>query len=388
MVKKINIIPKYSHFISNNAVTVLTISLIVSVLMIYGAMNVKTLSMDYQEMLPEDNQVVNSFKVISEEFGGENSATIVIEIDDSVSLSNEPVDIRDPRVIKYIDKLSNELKYVKDVTTISSIAEPIKKSNDGYLPNTLNEMTVVLDNPALSYSKNSLVSKDNSISLITLRFSEDSDDHSKEIEKEVEKIIENSNKPAGISVTATGDILKDPKVMRIIEEDMSKTSIVSLIGIIFILLFMFRSIKYGFLPLTSIIFGVLWTMGFLGLAGLGLNTMTSGTISMIMGIGIDFGIQIIVRFKQEFKTLDKKSAMEKTMNAVMGPIWITTIAAIIGFQAMSLGELTLMADMGNIMSFGVFFCMFAAITVVPSLIVIIEKDKPGFKHRTDKHKSL
>jgi predicted RND superfamily exporter protein len=40
------------------------------------------------------------------------------------------------------------------------------------------------------------------------------------------------------------------------------------------------------------------------------------------------------------------------------------------------------------MSFGVFFCMFAAITVVPSLIVIIEKDKPEFKHRTDKHKSL
>ncbi|MFA5259271.1 MAG: efflux RND transporter permease subunit [Candidatus Pacearchaeota archaeon] len=375
MVGKNKLINKYARFISNKPAMVLIISLVITAFMIYGMINLKTVNMDYEEMLPQDNPVVNSFKVISEEFGGENSAIIVIEIEDSEPNSNEPVDVRDPRVINYLDKLSNELRYVRDVTAVSSIAEPIKKLNEGHIPNTLNEIIVTLDNPTISYQKNSLVSKDSSMSLITVKFSEDSTDHAKEIEKEVEKIIENSNKPAGISVQATGDVLKDPKIMRIIGEDMSKTSIVSLAGIILVLLLMFRSIKYGFLPLTAIIFGVLWAMGFLGLIGGGLNTMTSGTISMIMGVGIDFGIQIIVRFRQEFKTLDKRSAMEKTMNAVIGPILITTLAALIGFQAMSLGELTLMADMGNIMSLGVFFCMFAAITVVPSLIVIIEKDK-------------
>lgn len=388
MVIKNSLINKYSRVISNKPFIILILALIVSALMIYGMTNLKTLNMDYEDMLPENNPVVNSFKVISEEFGGENSGTIVIEIDNSVSNSNEPVDIRDPRVIRYIDKLTNEIRYVKDVSSISSIAQPIKDVNNGYIPNTLNEMKIVLDDPILSYKKSSLLSKDNSMSIISIKFSEDSNDHSKEIEKEIEKIIQNSNKPAGITVTAVGDVLKDPKITRIIEEDMSTTSIVSLIGIIFILLFMFRSLKYGFLPLTSIIFGVLWTMGFLGLIKGGLNTMTSGTISMIMGIGIDFGIQIIVRFKQEFKILDKRKAMEKTLNAVIGPILITTLAAIIGFQAMSFGELTIMADMGNIMSLGVLFCMFAAITVVPSLILIVEKDKLEFKHRTNKYKYL
>jgi uncharacterized protein len=376
MVTKNSLSRRYGHFVSNKPWTVLIISLLVSGIMLYGLVNLKTVNMDYQGMLPEDNPVVSSFNIISDEFGGENSATIVIKIDDSVSKSDEPVDVRDPRVMNYVNKLSQELVYVKDVVSVSSISDTIKQSNENHIPNSLNEMIEVLDTPAVKYKSGSFISKDNSMILIKLRFSEDADKHAEEIEKEVSAILDNSEKPSGISVDAIGDLLKDPKVMRIIGEDMSKTSTASLVGIILILLFMFRSLKYGFLPLTSIIFGVTWAMGFVGLVGWGLNTMTSGTISMIMGIGIDFGIQILVRFRQEFKVLDKRAAMEKTLSAVISPILITTVAALIGFRAMSWGELTLMAEMGNIMSLGVLFCMLAAITVVPSLTVLIEKDKP------------
>ncbi|MFA7708370.1 MAG: efflux RND transporter permease subunit [Candidatus Pacearchaeota archaeon] len=370
------IFKEYSKFVSNKPWTILIVSLIITAIMLYGFMNLKTVNMNYEDMLPEENEVINSFKIISEEFGGENSITIVIELDNLIINSDEPLDIRDPRVISYIDKLSQQLIYVKDVTSVSSVSELIKTSNNNYIPNTQNEIIEILNKPALSYQVSSFVSKDNSMSLINVKLSEDSDDHSEEIEQEISLILDHSNKPAGISVTGTGDILKDPQIEKIITDDMSKTSLVAIIGIIFILLIIFRSFKYGFLPLTSIIFGVLWAMGFLGLIGLGLNTMTSGTISMIMGIGIDFGIQIIVRFKHEFKTADKRKAMEKTMNAVLGPIGITTLAAIIGFRAMSWGELTMMAEMGNIMSLGVIFCMFAAITVVPSLVILVERDKP------------
>ena len=50
----------------------------------------------------------------------------------------------------------------------------------------------------------------------------------------------------------------------------------------------------------------------------------------------------------------------------------TTLAALIGFQAMSLGKLTFLGDMGTIMSYGVAASMVAAITIVPALIIIID----------------
>ena len=55
--------------------------------------------------------------------------------------------------------------------------------------------------------------------------------------------------------------------------------------------------------------------------------------------------------------------------------YITTLAALIGFRAMSLGQLTLLADLGNMMSYGVLFCFIAAITVIPSMLVINERVK-------------
>jgi len=52
---------------------------------------------------------------------------------------------------------------------------------------------------------------------------------------------------------------------------------------------------------------------------------------------------------------------------------ITTIAAVIGFKSLSLGKLTTMADMGTMMAVGVVFCLVAALTVVPAVLVLFER---------------
>ena len=100
---------------------------------------------------------------------------------------------------------------------------------------------------------------------------------------------------------------------------------------------------------------------------------------MIMGIGIDFGIQTVTRFRQELKYLTGRLKVEKaiiiTLNNVIIPMATTTFAALIGFKAMSMGKLTMMAEMGTMMSFGITACFLVAITVVPSLLVIFEKYK-------------
>ena len=166
--------------------------------------------------------------------------------------------------------------------------------------------------------------------------------------------------------------------------DMAKTSLYSLIGILVIILVLFRSIKYGFTPMTTIIFGTLWAMGYVGFIGMGMSSQTSGVLSMIMGIGIDFGIQVVTRYRFELENipglmerhpnmdLGPKDAMAVTLNNVIIPMLTTTLAALIGFQAMSLGKLTFLGDMGTIMSYGVAASMVAAITIVPALVIIID----------------
>jgi predicted RND superfamily exporter protein len=109
-----------------------------------------------------------------------------------------------------------------------------------------------------------------------------------------------------------------------------------------------------------------------------------------LGIGIDFGIQIINRYRQELKNTnnDVEESMRISITKVFYPLFTTTLAALIGFNAMSLGQLTIMADMGKMMGYGVFFCFLAAISFVPAITIIVEKFSKSNKFNNFKNKIL
>ena len=365
------LIAQYSKLIANKPGLILVIALLFSGIMFYGLTKLEMTDLDYEDILPKGIEVIDAMNIIRNDFGGTESVIIVIKIEPNVAGSNEPKDVRDPRIIQYIDILTQKAGYADYVEDVSSISEIIKQSNGGYIPNSISEIKKFLGNPAV----NNYISKDYSMSLIRISLNEEAQSNAEEIEKQLSEIIDKTEKPAGVSVQLAGEIVRDSVMKRLIQPDMSKTSMISLIGIVVVLLLLFRSFKNGLLSLTTILFGAVWALGFTSLIGMGISPATSGVISMIIGIGIDFGIQVIVRFKQELRNNDKRKAMEITMNGVLMPMFITTLAALIGFQAMSLGELKVMAEMGTIMSFGVAFCMLVAITIVPSLLVLLEKDK-------------
>ena len=208
------------------------------------------------------------------------------------------------------------------------------------------------------------------MALVKIRTTDDVDRSA--LETEFVKIIAQVPKPAGISTDVGGAILEQQVVMRAIQPDMAKTSMYSFIGILIIVLLLFRSVRYGLTPLTTIIFGSIWTMGYVGLIGMGLSSATSGVLSMIMGIGIDFGIQLVTRYRFELPGKPHVEAMEVSLNNVIIPMTTTTLAALIGFQAMQLGKLSFLKDMGVIMSYGVMASMFAAITIVPAIVLLID----------------
>jgi predicted RND superfamily exporter protein len=220
------------------------------------------------------------------------------------------------------------------------------------------------------------------MALVSIRTTDDVD--LSKLETELQKILRQVPKPPGITASLAGMVMESQIMQASIGPDMAKTGTYALVGILIIILLMFRSIKYGFTPMTTIIFGTMWTMGYVGLIGMGLSSSTSGVISMIMGIGIDFGIQLVTRYRFELEymstlkahnpelQLDHREAMAITLNNVIIPMLTTTLAALIGFKAMSLGRLTFLGDMGTMMGYGVAASMIAAITVVPSIMLIVD----------------
>ena len=219
------------------------------------------------------------------------------------------------------------------------------------------------------------ISDDYTTTIIRINLAEMNEEKKGEFIDELKHIISETEKPAGLNIGMTGDPVVSEELKNQIMPTMQTTSMFSLIGIFIVVCLLFLSLRYGIISLFAIGFGIIWVYGALGLSGMPMSSTMSGGVSMIMGIGIDFGIQVVNRFKQERKKHKIEKAMKITLSNTFVPMLITTLAALIGFRAMSLGQLTLLADLGNMISFGVLFCFIAAITVIPSVLVINERLK-------------
>ena len=266
-----------------------------------------------------------------------------------------------------LENLTSNLK--EGVSKISSGLEEISKYLELYKDREKNEKPIKLNQ--FKY----YVSDDYTTSVIRINLAEMNEEQKKDFIDELKHIIGETEKPAGLNIGLTGDPIVSEELKNQIMPTMQTTSMFSLIGIFIVVCLLFLSLRYGIISLLAIGFGIIWVYGVLGLLGMSISSTMSGGISMIMGIGIDFGIQVVNRFKQERKKHKIEKAMKITLSKVFVPMLITTLAALIGFRAMSLGQLTLLADLGNMMSFGVLFCFIAAVTVIPSILVISEKLK-------------
>lgn len=357
----------YSRFVIRHPYLVLAAVVLVSIAAAVLAGTIQTEESDDQDMLPQDIEAIRTITFIEDEFGSTNDVFIAVEVDPLYEGSNEVRDVRDPRVLRYLDQLTVLSMHTDDVLEVASPVPMLKSMNNGRLPQSIKEVVELTD-------KNGLLtgyfSSDYSLALIKIRSTDDVDLY--QLEADLNQLLTQTPAPPGVAAQLGGAAMEGVVVEKSIPEDMSRTTTFSLAGILIIILLLFRSVKFGFTPLSTIVLGSMWAMGFVGLIGMGLTAQTSGVLSMIMGIGIDFGIQVVTRYRLEVQNLSPQDAMELTLKRVTVPMATTTLAALIGFRAMSLGKLTFLADMGTIMSYGVAACMLAAVTAVPALIIIFD----------------
>ncbi len=372
----------YASFISRKPKLILVLVLILTAIALIGALSVQTVPMDNKDALPDDILVLQTFDKIADQFGGSDSVQIVLELDSKYSNSNEPRDIRSAEIILYSSVLEEFLLGVDDVTGVTGPASLIKDLNGGKISRQNFEIRDITSDSSFE----DYISSNYEMMIISARLSDSYDENI--LYDDLIKIISQIPKPAGITVKPAGSVMEGPAMEEALGPDMQKTSNFSLIGILLVLLIVFRSFRYSLTPLSTIIIGVIWAFGYIGLTGLNLNSATSGVISMIMGIGIDFGIQTVVRYRQELKKNLPQESMRITLSSVIIPMATTTLAAIIGFRAMGLGDLTIMAEMGLMMSYGVIACFFAAITAVPAILLVTQKKPKKKKIRSKKFGEL
>ncbi|NJE46158.1 MFS transporter [Thermococcus sp. GR7] len=331
----------------------------------YGVTQVTT-EVRLEKFVPKGMPEIEALMDIRSDFGGQDELYILVKADD----------VRDPTVVRSIYRFENQIKadtYYNNVFDSESIADIVVQKY-GYIPDDREKIKEALKD----YQGVQLVSSDYSMTVIkfTGDFSGSSIDDFRKIIRYFEEEVQNAVFPPGVSLSLTGDIYLNYVLDQLTNEEINRISMYGTVFVVVIVLLLFRRPKVSLAMITPMFLGALWTVGFMGLAGIPFTQTLAGVISMIVGLGVDYGMHLTHRFLEEMNEGNPRPIV--TSIESVGPgILAGALTTAGGFLALLAGELPTIHDFGLTLAFGIFASMFAAYLVTPALLQVFYGKKIG-----------
>ncbi len=140
-----------------------------------------------------------------------------------------------------------------------------------------------------------------------------------------------------------------------------------------VIIFM-RSIKYGLITAIPVMFVIGWIMGSMHILGYTLNMVTATITSITVGVGVDYSIHLIERYRQEKRGNGNfAEAMAKAIRTTGSSLIAAGSTTLAGFIVMAFSNIGMYRSFGVLSSLMVFFSLVSSIFVLPAMIVISER---------------
>ncbi len=150
--------------------------------------------------------------------------------------------------------------------------------------------------------------------------------------------------------------------------------VLALMGMFWIL---FKSVKVALIAIVPNLLAVGAVLGFMGWLNIPLDMMTITIAAISMGIAVDNTIHYIYRFKKEFEI---NRGYIRTVHHCHGSIgyamYYTSVTIIIGFSILVLSNFLPSIYFGLLTGLAMFIALFAALTLLPQLLVVFRPFGP------------
>jgi len=136
-----------------------------------------------------------------------------------------------------------------------------------------------------------------------------------------------------------------------------------------------RSIRYGLASVVPILMVVAWLYAFMEIAGYSINLVTATIAAVSIGIGIDFAIHFIVRYREELERHGSRAEAVRVTGEGTGLALVASAASsAVGFAILALAPMPLFASYGLLTALMIVMALAATLVVLPSLLVLITCD--------------
>ena len=359
---------KIGEWVLKNEKPIIIGGLIVVIISVIGIPKIQR-KVDMLDYFQPGSSIRMTEELMEKKFGGSIPIQILVK-----------GDIQDPAVLKKMKKMEDFLKSQKDVHNPQSVADLIEEISDVMgegktIPDSkdkVGNLWFLLDGEEIM---SQLVNPDKTEAVIQATITNVNTARIRRLVANIEDYIKEANN-SNVTFAQTGM----PSIYQNLDDSIMRSQIQSLIiaiVLVFIcLVFLMRSFIGGLIGLAPIGFTLLIIFGFMGFSGIPLDIATVLVGSISIGIGIDYSIHFVSRFRKEFKKAGTElEALDKTLETTGEAILINVITVTMGFLVLILAKMVPLQRFGILVAITMVGSGVSAITLLPAIILLT---KSGF----------
>ena len=180
--------------------------------------------------------------------------------------------------------------------------------------------------------------------------------------------------PAGLVAQVTGQAGIGRDYLQAVQDGTSRTTVVTIILVILVLLLIYRAPLAALAPLMTIGSAFLVSRGILGFLAQGgwqlSSILDSFIVVLVFGVGTDYTIFFISRFREELGRNSTDDAVKVTVSRIGAVIAASAATVIVGLTSMVVARFGMIQTTGPALAITIFVTLLAGLTLTPSLLAI------------------
>lgn len=321
-----------------------------------------------ENYFPSKHPVRKASEIINTKFGG--SQTI------SVMISGE---IMDPVLMTRIDNLTAHIKSLKGVGNVFSVSDVVREmskalfdpGDEGYdkIPSSGEAIAQMFELYNMSGDPDDfsqLMNFENTKAHILIKLSEPENIVIRTVRDEIGTYT--ADFPANVTIGGYAIIMAD-FAQKIIQGQVTSL-LFALITVFILLSIIFKSVRGGLIGSIPLSASIVIQFGFMGAAGIPVDAATALLSSIMIGVGVDFTIQYLWRYRSELRTgLTSTQAIRKTFQTTGRTIVINALSVMAGFSATLFSGFLSIRYFGYMVLLSIGSCLLFAIIVIPAFMM-------------------
>jgi uncharacterized protein len=363
-------------------VLVISVTTVLIFVSLFGTSKV-WINSSFLENFERDSDIVLTDAFINKHFGGTSTINVILESEKKGVMIQSDIQ-------KLMYEMQASVEKVKTVGNSFSIADYVKRMNkvmnaDKEAFNVVPENNDLIAQYLLLYEMSGdpenlwkVIDYDYRKANITFQLKSD---NSKELNNAIDAIekYRKSFEEKGVSINYAGSGYKALVFTGLILTGQIKSLILSVIIIILLLSLMFKKLSIGLIGSIPVILTALISFGLMGLLNIPLSTTTALISSIAIGIGIDYAVHFIDRYRiNALETKDKLATTRETMYHSGRAIAFNAVVVILGFLVMLFSVFPPNRSLGALVSLNMFISFIATVTI---MYLVLYKSNIFFKKK-------